>query len=454
MRRALPRPDNAQGQMPGQEGIFSAGRFAEWYEALRTWFLTEVWTFDTVVQLPLLLLAAGLGYLAARLFARWLGKRTAEHPGEALRRMARLWDAVGIPLAILVLLWLSVGIAHEFGWSQGLARVVASLLTAWAVVRAIMIAVGETPWTRLIGLLVWLVAALGILGLLAPTAEFLDSLAITLGGLRLSVAGAVKGMIVLGILLWFAFAVSRLIEGRVRKSRELTPSIQVLIGKLAKIVLIVLAVLLALNSIGIDLTGLAVFGGAIGVGLGFGLQKIVSNLVSGVILLLDKSIKPGDVIEVGGTYGWINHLSARYVSVVTRDGTEHLIPNENLVVNPVINWSHSDNLVRQRVPVGIAYGSDVRKAIAVCLEAAREQSRVLAEPGPVCFIAGFGDSSVDLELRFWIGDPQNGVGNIKGAVLLAIWDKFHAHGIEIPFPQRDLHIRSAVPVRLARDDGP
>lgn len=441
--------------MPTENGIFSSERFAAWHEAVREWLLTEVWTFDTLVQLPLLVLAAGLAYLGGRQLGRWLEQRAAEEKVEALRRLTRLWRAAGVPLLALILLWLSVGLALRFGWSQGLVRVVASLLTAWVAIRLITVAVGETPWTRLVGLVVWLVAALGILGLLGPTVEFLDSLAVTLGNLRLSVHGVLKGLIVLGVLLWLAVAASKLVEGRVRRTRELTPSIQVLIGKVTKIVLVVLAVLLALNSIGIDLTALAVFGGAVGVGLGFGLQKIVSNFVSGIILLVDKSIKPGDVIEIGGTYGWINQLSARYVSVITRDGTEHLIPNEDLVINPVINWSHSDNFVRLKAPLGISYGSDVRKAIALCLDAAREQGRVLAEPQPVCFVVGFGDSSVDLELRFWIGDPQNGIANVKGAVLLAIWDKFHEHGIEIPFPQRDLHIRSAepVPVRLAGPAG-
>lgn len=178
---------------------------------------------------------------------------------------------------------------------------------------------------------------------------------------------------------------------------------------------------------------------------------MVSNLISGVILLLDKSIKPGDVIGIGDTYGWINSLGARYVSVVTRDGIEHLIPNEELITQRVENWSYSNNLVRLKVIVGVSYHSDLRKVMALCLEAAAESPRVLKEPNSVCLLKGFGDSSVDLDLRFYINDPKNGTSNVKSDVLLRIWEKFQAHGIEIPFPQRDLHIKTSAPT-LA-DDG-
>ena len=183
--------------------------------------------------------------------------------------------------------------------------------------------------------------------------------------------------------------------------------------------------------------------------LNFGLQKIISNLISGILLLLDKSIKPGDVITIGDTYGWINSLGARYVSLVTREGKEFLIPNEDLITHQVENWSFSDNAVRLKVPVGISYHADVRLAMNLCVEAAKENNRVIGVPEPVCLLGGFGDSSVDLELRFWIDDPINGLGNVKSQVLLAIWDKFHQHNIEIPFPQRDLHIRSPQPISFA-----
>ena len=177
-------------------------------------------------------------------------------------------------------------------------------------------------------------------------------------------------------------------------------------------------------------------------GLGFGLQKVVSNFISGIILLLDKSIKPGDVISIGDTYGWVKSLNARYVSLDTRDGIEHLIPNEELIINKVENWSYSNNRIRLKVPVGIHYKSDVRKAIQICRDAAAATDRILKDPPPVCQLRGFGDSSVDLELRMWIEDPQNGRANVISDVLLMVWDKFHEVGIEIPYPQRDLYLKT------------
>ena len=189
-------------------------------------------------------------------------------------------------------------------------------------------------------------------------------------------------------------------------------------------VLLTLAVVVGLNSVGIDLTAFAVFSGAVGVGLGFGLQKVVSNLISGVILLLDRSIKPGDVIEIGGTYGWITRLNARFVSVATRDGIEHLIPNEDLITQRVINWSYSDEKIRLHVPVGIGYGCDVRQAMALCIEAAKDVQRVLETPAPICLLKGFGESSIGLELRLWIHDPRNGITNVRSDVMLGIWDRF------------------------------
>ncbi len=220
-----------------------------------------------------------------------------------------------------------------------------------------------------------------------------------------------KGAITLAVLIWIANTGARLVEHRLERLSVLAPAMRVLAGKLTRLVLVVLAVVLALGSIGIDLTAFAVFSGAIGVGVGFGLQKVVSNLVSGVILLLDRSIKPGDVIELDGTYGFVNALNARYAAVTTRDGKEFLIPNEDLITQRVTNWSYSNDLIRLHVKMGISYQSDPHKAIELALEAAREVPRVLAEPPPNCLLVEFGDSSVDLELRFWINDPANGTAN-------------------------------------------
>jgi small-conductance mechanosensitive channel len=239
--------------------------------------------------------------------------------------------------------------------------------------------------------------------------------------------------------------ITRTTAARIERNEDISPSMRVLVVKFMQVALYGLAIVIGLRSVGVDLTGLAVLSGAIGVGLGFGLQKVVSNLVSGVIILLDKSIKPGDVISLGDTFGWIQTLGARYASVVTRDGKEYLIPNEDLITNQVVNWSHSDEFVRLDIHFGTSYGDDPHLVRRIAIEAARGVDRVLTSKAPVCHITGFGDSSVDYILRFWISDPTGGLTNIRGNVFLALWDAFHAHGISIPFPQRE--------VRML-DDGP
>jgi small-conductance mechanosensitive channel len=323
-----------------------------------------------------------------------------------------------------------------------LLRLVESLALAWVVISLSSMLLSDRKLAQLVAIIAWIVAALNIAGLLGPSAGLLDSMAITVGTLRLSVLLVLKGLLLLCVLIWLANAVSRLVEQRLEALPNIAPAMQVLAGKLLRITLVTLAVVVALGAVGIDLTAFAVFSGAIGVGVGFGLQKVVSNLISGVILLLDRSIKPGDVIEIEGTYGWITKLNARYASVVTRDGTEFLIPNEDLITQRVVNWSYSSDLVRLRVPVGVAYDTDVRQAIRLCLDAVSAVPRALKDPAPTCLLMGFGDSSVNLELRFWIRDPRNGTRNVRSEVLLNIWDRFQAHGIEIPFPQRELTIRN------------
>ena len=195
---------------------------------------------------------------------------------------------------------------------------------------------------------------------------------------------------------------------------------------------------------GIDLTALTVFGGALGVGLGFGLQRIASNFISGFIVLFDRSIRPGDVITIGDKLGWVQELHARYVVVKDRDGVERLIPNEMLITNEVINWSYSDRNVRLKIPVSISYNNDPEQALALLAAAARANPRVLAEPAPTTRLMAFGDNGIELELRVWLQDPEAGLGSVRSDINLAIWRAFKAAGIVIPYPQRDLHIRSGL----------
>ncbi|MBV8591886.1 MAG: mechanosensitive ion channel, partial [Acetobacteraceae bacterium] len=271
----------------------------------------------------------------------------------------------------------------------------------------------------------------------------LDSFAITAGGLRISVLTVAKGVISLGVLLWAATLLSDFFERRITQVPEITPRAQVLLGKLIKTTLILLAIIVSLTSVGVDLSTLAIFTGAVGVGIGLGLQRTVSNLFSGIVLLLDKSIKPGDVIQVGGTYGWVSSLGARYVAVETRDGTEFLIPNEDIITHQVLNWSHKSERVRLKLPLRVPHDADLDQVFALTLQAMSRPPRILQTPPPVVLIMAFGETAIELELRFWIEDAHNGVHNVKSQVLYEVWRLFQEQGIRIPYPKRELYMHEA-----------
>ncbi len=293
---------------------------------------------------------------------------------------------------------------------------------------------------RIVTWALWIYVTLYYIGLIDETTKLLDGLAISFGDFRLSLLAILKALVVTGLLFTVARIIAGTASGRIRRAEHMSPSMQVLAIKMLQIVLFGAAFFIGLKAVGFDLTGLAVLSGAIGVGIGFGLQKVISNLVSGVIILLDKSIKPGDVISIGETFGWINALTARYVSITTRDGKEYLIPNEDLITGQVVNWSHSNEYVRLDIYFGTAYGDDPHVVRKLAIEAASSVNRVLSFKAPVCHIVGFGDSSVDYILRFWIRDPTEGLTNIRGNVYLALWDAFKENGISIPFPQREVKV--------------
>ena len=425
-------------------GLGDSSLWIGWFNELRTWAEAQLFTSATLIELSIILVAALLAWPIARqlekTFQRQLQSETRYPVMERFRNT--LLD-VDFPAVWLFLQWISVQISRELEIRNATQIITTSLLTAWVVVRLATVVVPNPFWSRTIAISAWIIAALNILGLLDETMAVLSDASISLGQVNLSALTVIQGLIALGVLLWITTIASQLIEGRLKASRSLTPSVQVLSAKLIRILFGTFAFLAALAIVGVDLTALAVFGGAIGVGLGFGLQKIFANLVSGFILLLDKSIKPGDVIAVQDYYGRVDALGARYVSVTTRDGIEYLIPNEDLIINRVENWSHSNNLIRLRKAIGVHYKSDIHKARDLCLEAAAETPRILKDPKPVCLLSDFGDSAVILDIGFWIDDPMNGKINVISDLLFRIWDKFHANDIEIPYPQMDLHLRSS-----------
>lgn len=357
-------------------------------------------------------------------------------------------------------LWIAIAIMRAATWPSRshFLSIVASLVTAWLVISISSSLIRNKSLAKLIAVVAWIIAALNIFGILDDAIVLLDSLAIVLGAVRVSALLVIKSLIICSLLIWAALALSKFAEERLAGIEDLTPSVQVLTGKILRIALLAVAVLTGLNMVGIDLTALAVFSGALGLGIGFGLQKIVSNLISGIILLLDKSIKPGDVIEIqtvsGTKYGWVEHLGARYTSVKSRDGTDTLFPNETFIASPVTNWSHGDRRIRQRLSIGVSYDADVERAMEICQEAASEFDRILKSPPPACLLIGFGDSSIDLELRFWQANPEGGLRNLASAVYLSIWKKFKAEGIEIPFPQRDLHLKSTGDLKIGSEAVP
>ncbi len=414
-----------------------------WVSQATDWVSNHVLVSATLTELAIILAAGTLAWILGRPLKRWFLAMQQKHSD--YRLLHALWAGgarVAVPLVWLILQWIAIGAAASAGWRYSLITVTASLLSAWVIINVAAGVINNLTLRRIIAVTAWLAAALNIVGLLGPTITFLDRTGVKFGQAEITALAVLKGMLALALLLWLASIVSNVFESRIKAAPNLTPSVRVLLTKLFKITLVVMVVLVAISSVGIDITALAVFGGAIGVGIGFGLQKIVSNLISGLILLLDKSIKPGDVIAVADSYGRVDSLGARYVSVATRDGIEHLIPNEELIANRVENWSHSNILHRNRVQAGVHYQSDLHKAMKLCLEACAETARVLKDPAPNCLLRGFGDSSVDLELRYWINDPMAGVANVNSEILLKIWDKFHENDIEIPYPQRDLHIRT------------
>lgn len=345
-------------------------------------------------------------------------------------------------VSFVILIWLVVLVMREITWPSRsyLLSIIANLATAWLLIAFATRLIKNALMRSIVRYGAWIWVTLSITGLAEKTQNLLDSVAVTMGETRLSLWLVLQAIVIVATLLTLARIVSSTTAATIRSNNDISPSMQVLAIKFLQVALFGTAFFLGLRIVGVDLTGLAVLSGAIGVGLGFGLQKVVSNLVSGIIILLDKSIKPGDVISLGDTFGWINSLGARYVSVVTRDGKEYLIPNEDLITGQVVNWSHSNEYVRLDIYFGTAYSDDPHKVREIAVNAAKSVERVLSFKAPVCHIVGFGDSSVDYILRFWIRDPTGGLTNIRGNVYLALWDAFQEHGISIPFPQREVKL--------------
>ncbi len=409
----------------------------------------------SLVQLVLIAVAALAGVVASHFARAWHARSTLRDGISWQARVAEGAVLAAPSFSALVALLIGRGIAGFTNLKPGLLDIALQLAAALLIVRLglywLRVALGEHRWlhrweTRLT-IILWLLLGFSLLGWLDFIESSLDSIDLAPGKARFTVWQLFKGVVVVTIFIVATSLVSRAIESRVMKLQGLAMSTRIGISKFSYIFLLAMGVMVGLNAAGVDLTALTVLTGAVGLGLGFGLQAIASNFVSGFVLLLDKSIKPGDVISfTGGTgtstenFGWVQELRGRYVVVRDRDGVDTLVPNQNLITNTVINWSYADPKVRLKLPVRISYQDDPEVALLVLLKAAQASGRVLSEPAPVSRLMHFGDSGIELELRFWIADPQEGVNNVRSDVNRAIWKYFREHGITIPVTQHEIRM--------------
>lgn len=396
------------------------------------------------LQLAIVLGCAGLAWVINRLVRRKMRK---EHVAEQWR-----FGSEGVARVLYpTLLWLGMEVATRLwhaGHSVTLLKLAASLAFAFALVRIAVYllksAFSQAKWVwqyeRAIAGLIWLLFALHLTGLLPEITDALDAIVFPLGKQHVSVLTVINALFSVGLTLLVALWLGRLAEQRVMAVDTLDISLRVVFTKVLRTMLVVVGVMVALPLVGIDLTVLSVFGGAVGVGLGFGLQKIASNYVSGFIILLDGSIRIGDLIALDTRQGTVTKITSRYVLLKLSDGSEAIIPNETLITSTVLNLSHTDKLSYVSLPVRVAYGSNLDDARQVLVEAVADHERILKEPAPQAYVKALGESGIDLELGFWICDLQAGVTGLKSELYLSIWRAFAERQIEIPSPRRDLYL--------------
>jgi len=405
--------------------------------------VTSPWFY---LQLGLILASAGIAYAAeTTLLARVdTGSLTMRWP-VPLRRLARvLIGSFATVVFAVCIIAERVVMAHSTWPSRSYLLVVAAKLAlAWLIIRLFTSVIRNAFLVKVISLSAWLVAALSIIGQLDATIEMLDSVSVVLGGLRLTPLLVIKLALLLIVALWLTNVASNFAESRINRSSDLTPSIQVLLVKMIRLGLMIVAFAIALSAVGINLSALAVFSGAVGVGVGIGLQKIVANFISGIILLADKSVKPGDLVTIGDSSGRISAMKTRYISVAAGDGREFLIPNEDLVTQKVTNWTYTDKNTLVKVNFGTNYDADPKQVCKLAIEIAAAAPRAIKSRTPNCILVEFAEAGMKFSLTFWIADPD-GMDNVKSDVMLALWEAFKREGIRVPYPVREIRVRGGV----------
>lgn len=416
---------------------------------VKSWIDPELLTINTTVQLGIFLIAWGLGRMAARpVKAHFYTKLTAQ-AGMSRRLMEVCRGLISLitPLFIFLILFFGARLlaAMAFDFNTTFLTITSKLLLAWVFVRLMTLFIlsraGRTAFTAMI----YGIAALSIFGVLDNITSSLSTVGFSMGEFQISALGVVKGFMALFFMVYAAMALVGFIDSRLEKA-GINGASRLLISKFLRIFFIACALLISITTAGVDLSVLAVFSGAVGLGVGLGLQRGAANLFSGTMLLVDQSLKPGDIIEVpdpsgqGTAFGWIKHMGSRYVEIITRDNKSFYIPNEQLISQQVVNWTHNDTLVRLETEFRVHYNSDPHAVRKIACEAAASVNRVEKSPAPACHIVEFSDSAIRLTLRFWILDAENGITNVRGDVMLALWDAFQKHGIKIPYSQHDIYI--------------
>jgi small-conductance mechanosensitive channel len=408
--------------------------------------VTSPWLY---LQLGLILAGGGIAFAAgATVRSRVdLTARAASWPAPLRLFMQVLVDSASTAVfAVLMRLTRMVMVMSTWPSRSYLLSVSFKLALAWLIIRLVTSVIRNSFIVRLVSLSAWLVAALSIIGQLDPAIDALDSVSIVLGGLQVTPLLVIKLAVLLVLALWLSNIVSNFVENRITQSSDLTPSIQVLLVKMIRLALMIFSVAIVMSAVGINLSVLAIFSGAAGVGIGFGLQKIVANFISGIILLVDKSVKPGDLVTIGDSSGRISAMKTRYISVAAGDGREFLIPNEDLVTQKVTNWTYTDKNTLVKVNFAANYDADPRLVCKLAIEIAAASPRIIKLKPPNCLLVEFAEAGMKFALTFWIPDPD-GMDNVKSDVMLSLWDAFKREGIRVPYPVREIRIRSgALPV--------
>jgi small-conductance mechanosensitive channel len=414
---------------------------------------TDLRNVNVVWQVGVLAVSLAVAWWISRLVHARLMSVPSTGPSATLEIGVGGLNRVIFPLSALVCVILGRFVLHFFQHELNLLNLAVPLLFSLMLVRVAVYVLRRAfkaagplrHWERVIVWTIWVAVALHITGLLPEVVEVLDGFGFRIGKQRISLLTILQGLLSVAITVVIALWAGRTIEARLLDARGMDLNFRIVLSKLVKTLLVIIAVLIALPAVGIDITVLSVFGGAVGVGLGLGLQKIAANYVSGFVILLDRSISPGALVTIDGRYGEVTKLTARYVVVKSLDGTEAIIPNETVITSVVVNHSYSDRSVRVDVPIQVSYSSDVDRALELMLEAARDQPRVLRNPAPGAVLKAFADSGIDLELYVWVSDPETGTGNLRSDIYRALWKAFNANNIAIPFPQREIRVLRSKP---------